>query len=91
MVTIYDTFVRKEHPMKYLLVEKETATILIQGIVEGLSNEERTVSAKIEMKYHNEINKSDSAKTITLKTDNPKVLDDIEKLPYTCGLLRLTI
>lgn len=41
------------------------------------------------MKFHNELNDSDSAKTVTLKTDNPKVLDEMEKLPYTGDLLKI--
>jgi hypothetical protein len=47
MVIIYDTFVRNEHAMKHLLLDYQTATVLMQGIVEALSNEERTVSTNI--------------------------------------------
>lgn len=50
MVTIYNAYMNKQHPMKHLLLDYETATLLIQGIAEALSNEERTVTAKIEIK-----------------------------------------
>src|SRR5215212_3853885 len=88
MVTIYNTFVKNEYPMKHLLLEQQTAAILLQGIVEGLSNEERTMTANINIKYLNEINNSEPVKTITLKTDDPKLLDDIEKLHYTGELMK---
>ncbi len=88
-MTIYDTFAKKEHPMKHLLLEEQTAALLLQGIVEGLSNEERSVTANMEIKYHNEINKSAPVKTITVRTDDPKLLDDIAKLQYTGELMKL--
>lgn len=45
--------------------------------------------AKIEIKSQNKLNISDSAKIITLKTNDPKVLDEMEKLPYTGSLLKI--
>jgi len=89
MVTIYDTFVRKEHPVKPLLLDYQTATILMQGIVEALSNEERTVSAKISVENRNKPNDSNSAKTFTMKINDPKILDELEKLPYSGELLKI--
>ena len=80
MVTIYDTFVRNEHPMKHLLLDYQTATVLMQGIVEALSNEERTVSANINVENRNKPNYSESAATFSLKINDPKILDELEKL-----------
>jgi hypothetical protein len=45
--------------------------------------------AKIEIKSQNKLNIPDSAKIITLKTNDPKVLDEMEKLPYTGSLLKI--
>lgn len=88
MVTIYDTFVRNEHPMKHLLLDYQTATVLMQGIVEALSNEERTVSANINVENRNKPNYSESAATFSLKINDPKILDELEKLPYSGELLK---
>lgn len=46
------------------------------------------MTATINIKYLNRINNSEPARTITLKTDDPKLLDDIEKLHYTGELMK---
>ena len=89
MVTIYDTFVRNEHPMKHILLDYQTATVLMQGIVEALSNEERTVSANINMENRNKPNYSESAATFSLKINDPKILEELKKLPYSGELLKI--
>lgn len=53
VVTIYNAFKNKEHPLKFIPLELMQATILARGIGESLSNDERKVTVELTMNYVN--------------------------------------
>lgn len=77
MVTIVTAYRNKEHPLKVVITDMEDASILLKGVAESLSNEERIATASIEVRMKN-VNSGDSGSIeLKLSTDRGGSIADI--------------
>jgi hypothetical protein len=92
VITIYKAYKDKENPMRHVSLVFETATRIISGIAESMSNENRTVSANIDIKYKIE-DKSQYKYTSTLKfttgKEGAKILDELENAHIVGDIVKI--
>lgn len=94
VVTIYNAYNEKKHPLKFVLFTFSDAIKITDGLSESLSNEKRKVNVNIEIKYKHDVEPSKykikSTFQLRLKETDLSFLDDMEKIHLTGETLKLT-
>jgi hypothetical protein len=94
VLTLYNAYKSKEHPLKHVMLENKDAITFAKGIEDNLSNERRKAKVKIEIEYQYPDATENCPYKIELryKVDQHDLdlIDNIEHLPLTQDYVKLT-
>lgn len=94
VLTIYNIYTAREHPLKHVMLEIQDAFFLIEGIKESLTNERRQVNIELNVNYiHDREDEKERPHRLALKStggkNHARFPDDVEYLPMTDDTIRL--